>query len=161
MTEPADHPAACPLCGAYTGATLATASPLLAVCDVLVIRALEVTGKRIVRAQRSRFRILGTKPMHVAHTIWRPEPSLVVKSLKNAWDVVPVLLDSCGCCGVTSLKVTECLDKYASDLLITGTNHSIDQLRYRFSTVLGIEVPAPVTRPPGGRTCRPLTSSCW
>lgn len=140
---PEDAASPCPVCGSYTGATLATASPLLAVCDVLVIRALEVTGKRIVRAERSRFRTLGTRPMHEAHTIWRPEPALVAKSLKSAWAVVPALLDSYGCCGVTAIKVTECLDRYATDLLITGTKHNIDELRYRFETVLGIEVPSP------------------
>lgn len=81
MTEQAIAP--CPVCGSFTGETLATASPLLAVCDVLVIRALEVTGKRIVRAERSRFRTLGTRPMYVAHTIWRPTPELVAKALRN------------------------------------------------------------------------------
>ena len=135
--------APCPVCGAF-GNTLATASPLLAVCDVLVIRALEVAGKRIVRAERSRFRVLGTRPWHVAHTLWRPDPVHVKKSLEHAWDVVPALLDSYGCCGVTSRQVTQCLDAYTGDLLITGTAHSIDELRYRFETVLGIEVPAPI-----------------
>lgn len=57
--------------------------------------------------------------------------------------MVPALLDSYGYYGVTSLKVTECLDRYTSDLLITGTPHEIDELRYRFETVLGIEVPSP------------------
>lgn len=140
---PEDYAAPCPVCGAYTGQTLATASPLLAVCDVLVIRALEVAGKRIVRAERSRFRVLGTRPWHLAHTLWRPTLDHVTKSLQNAWDVVPVLLDSYGCCGLTAVQVTRCLDQYASDLLITGTAHDVNELRYRFSTVLGIEVPAP------------------
>ena len=85
----ADVSAPCPVCGSYTGVTLATASPLLAVADVLVIRALEVAGKRIVRADRARFRTLGTRPMHVAHTIWRPDLAHVTKSLTNAWAVVP------------------------------------------------------------------------
>lgn len=144
MTDTAyEHPAPCPLCGSFTGATLATASPLLAVCDVLVIRALEVAGKRIVRAERSRFRTLGTRPWHVAHTIWRPDQVHVTKSLQNAWDVVPALLDSYGCCGVTSRQVTRCLDQYTADLLITGTPHDVNELRYRFSSVLGIDVPAP------------------
>lgn len=138
-----EHPAPCPVCGSYAGATLAVSSPLLAVCDVLVIRALEVAGKRIVRAERSRFRTLGTRPWHVAHTLWRPSPENVAKSLHSAWDVVPALIDSYGCCGVTSRQVTACLDKYTSDLLITGTAHDLDELRYRFEAVLGIEVPAP------------------
>lgn len=143
MTDLEQTQAPCPVCGSYTGTTLATASPLLAVCDVLVIRALEVAGKRIVRAERSRFRRLGTKPWHVAHTIWRPDPVHVRKSLQNAWDVVPALLESYGCCNLTAVQVTGCLDSYANDLLITGTEHSVDELRYRFSTVLGIDLPSP------------------
>lgn len=135
--------APCPVCGSYTGVTLATSSPLLAVCDVLVIRALEVAGKRIVRAERSRYRTLGTRPMHVAHTIWPPSPELVNKALTNAWGVVPVLLDSYGCCNLTAVQVTGCLDRYTGDLLVTGTPHSVDELRYRFSSVLGINLPGP------------------
>jgi hypothetical protein len=131
----------CPVCGAYGGQTLATASPLLAVADVLVVRALEVAGKRIVRAERSRFRVLGTKPWHVAHTIWRPTPDHVKKSLDHAWDVVPAMLDAHGCCGVTSRQVVDMLNKYASDLLITGTAHDLGELRYRFESKLGITVP--------------------
>lgn len=133
--------AACPVCGSYSGTVLQTASPLLAVCDVLVIRALEVAGKRIVRTERSRFRVLGTRPWHVAHTIWRPTPEQVTKSLQNAWDVVPAMLDAHGCCGVTSRQVTAMLDRYASDLLITGTAHNLVDLRYRFESVLGITIP--------------------
>lgn len=135
--------APCPVCGAYSGQSLAVASPLLAVCDVLVIRALEVAGKRIVRADRARFRRLGTRPWHVAHTIWRPDEAHVAKSLQNAWDVVPALFESYGCCGVTTRQVTECLDRYTADLLLTGTPHSLDELRYRFCTVLGIDLPEP------------------
>lgn len=140
VTETYTTPTPCPCCGAYTGATLAVSSPLLAVCDVLVIRALEVAGKRIVRGERSRFRVLGTRPWHVAHTIWRPDQSHVNKSLQNAWDVIPALLDTHGCCGVTSRQITDMLDRYTSDLLLTGTPHNLTDLRYRFSTVLGIQV---------------------
>ena len=114
MTDPSEVPAPCPVCGSLTGQSLATASPLLAVCDVLVIRALEVTGKRIVRAERSRFRILGTRPMHEAHTIWRPTPDLVEKSLRSAWAVVPALMDSYGCCGITAVNVIRCPTPSAS-----------------------------------------------
>jgi hypothetical protein len=146
MSTEYEAAAPCPCCGAYTGTTLAESSPLLAVCDVLVIRALEVAGKRIVRAERSRFRTLGTRPWHAAHTIWRPSQDQVVKSLEHAWDVVPALLDTYGCCNVTARQVVKCLDTYAGDLLITGTAHDLDELRYRFSSVLGIDVPMPSQR---------------
>jgi hypothetical protein len=138
-----DTIAPCPCCGALTGTTLAVSSPLLAVCDVLVIRALEVTGKRIVRAERSRFRVLGTRPWHEAHTIWRPSQEHVAKSLQNAWDVIPALLDVHGCCGLTTVQVVDCLNQYATDLLITGTQHSLGELRYRFHRDLHLDVPLP------------------
>lgn len=140
MSEPA---VACPLCGAYSGATLAQAPALLAVCDVLVVRALELVGKQIVRAERSRHRVLGTRPWHEAHTIWRPEPIMVERGLKGSWDVIPAMLDHHGCCGVTSRQVTQMLGKYVGDLLVSGTKHNLPDLRYRMETVLGIPLMEP------------------
>ena len=129
----------CPCCGSYTTATLASpASPLFAVCDVLVIKTLELVGKRIVRAQRNRFQTLGSRPFHLAHTMWRPELKEVEKALRGAWDVVPALLDAHGCCNITARRTTDMLNAYVTDLLITGTPHESDSLRYRFETRLGI-----------------------
>jgi hypothetical protein len=113
------------------------------VCDVLVVRTLEVAGRRIVRGERSRYRIKGTRPDHIVHTLWPPNQDTVQRVLKGAWDVVPAMLDSWGCCGVTSVQVTHCLDSYTTDLLITGTPHTIDQLCYRFARDLGIVAPVP------------------
>lgn len=141
MTMPS--PAPCPCCGSYVEAALGVTSPLLAVCDVLVVRALEAVGKRLVRAERSRFRNLGSRPWHEAHTVWQPEESTLAKTLDHAWDVVPVLIESHGCCGVSPRQVTGMLDEYVRDLLITGTPHSLDELRYRFSERLGIPFPEP------------------
>jgi len=140
VTLPADLPSPCPVCGAYSLAPEGQTSALLAVCDVLTYKALEVMGKWIVRAERSRFRTLGTRPWHVAHTIWPPSEATVNKALKNAWDVVPAMLDTHGCCGVTSRQVTDMLDSYVKDLVITGTEHTFDELQYRFVTRLGLPV---------------------
>ena len=135
---------ACPMCGSYgAGHTLASAPALLAVCDVLVVHALGTVGKRIVRVERSRFRRLGSRPWHTAHTIWRPDPVMVDKGLSGSWDVIPALLDNHGCCGVTSRQVTEMVDRYVRDLLVTGTEHSITELRYRFETYLGVPLAEP------------------
>jgi KaiC/GvpD/RAD55 family RecA-like ATPase len=35
------------------------------------------------------------------------------------------------------------LDQYVRDLLVTGTPHDLEELRYRFQAKLGIEVPPP------------------
>ncbi len=131
--------APCPCCGSYAGATLATqSSALLAVCDVLVVRALEVMGKRIVRDERNRFSVMNGRPWHIAHTIWAPEPPMIRKALQGAWVVVPAMLDAHGCCGVTAQDVTRMLDRYVADLLLTQTAHNLDDLRYRFASELGI-----------------------
>lgn len=131
----------CPCCGAPTSTPLAQGSALLAVCDVLVVRALEGLGKRLVRAERSRYRVLGTRPWHEAHTIWRPDESLVVKSLRGSWDVIPALLLHHGLAGVPSRAVEEMLDQYVRDLAITGTLHTIEELRWRLSSLLDLDLP--------------------
>lgn len=145
-----DHETAtsCPLCGAYGGATLAQAPALLAVCDVLVVRALESVGRRIVRAgdrstRGSRFRQMGNRPWHEAHTLWRPTPEMVDKGLFGSWDVIPAMLDNHGCCGITSRQVTDMVDAYVRDLLITSKGHNMGDLRYRFETFLGIPLMEP------------------
>lgn len=133
-------PVACPVCGAYSIQQETQTSALLAVTDVLTVKALETMGKWIVRAERSRYRQLGTRPYTVAHTMWQPDDAVVTKALKGAWDVIPALLDQYGCCGVTPIQVTEMLNTYVHDLVVTGTEHTIGELEYRFTTRLGLPV---------------------
>jgi len=140
MTSQMNIPGPCPVCGAVSLAPVTQRSTLLAVCDVLVRKALEKLGNYIVRAERSRFRVLGTKSPTVAHTIWPADDRLVDKALKGAWDVVPALLDIHGCCDITALQVTRMLDTYVHDLAITATEHSISELQYRFEAHLGLPV---------------------
>ena len=113
----------CPCCGSVD------AEALFAVCDVLVLKALEAMGKWIVRADRSRFKMMNGRPYYMAHTLWRAEESMVDKALRGAWDVVPAMMlitpD-------TARRVTATLDSYVRDLAITGTPHSMDDLHYRF-----------------------------
>lgn len=139
-----DTPAAsCPLCGAYSSTTLAQSPALLAVCDVLVTKALEKVGKMLARnsGNRQRARVASTTPWHQVHTIVQPTPKDIDKGLHGAWDVIPAMLDNHGCCGVTSRQVESMVDAYARDLLITGTPHRLPDLRYRFERFLGIPLP--------------------
>lgn len=133
-------PAPCPCCGGATLLPATQRSTLLAVCDVLVYKALDKLGNYIVRAERSRFNQLASKPRHVAHTYWPATDHMVSKALKNAWDVVPALLDIHGCCDVTPVQVTGLLDQYVHDLAITGTAHDTHELMHRFESVLGLPV---------------------
>lgn len=127
--EPPRYP--CPVCGAYSLTQPGHASVLLAVCDVLVTKTLESMGKYIVRAERSRFRQLGTRPWHTAHTLFLATDTMVEKATRGAWDVVPALFESYGCCDVTPVQVVNVLSAYVHDLAITGTEHNVDELRYR------------------------------
>jgi hypothetical protein len=54
--------------------------------------------------------------------------------------VVPAMLDAHGCCGITSRQVTTMLDGYVHDLVITGTEHTMPNLQYRFESRLGLPV---------------------
>lgn len=139
-------PSMCPVCGAYSLAPDTEVSTLLAVCNVLVLKALEQVGRRTVRdgkeARREhryqRYRDTG-QPWYLAHTVWPPPEEAVTKVLRDAWDVIPALLAQDEC-GVTVRQARDMLDEYVRDLAITGTAHTIGELAYRFTDRLGLPV---------------------
>lgn len=104
------------------------ATALVAVVDVLVVKALESVGKRIVRAERARFNALKGRPFHEAHVLWPTDIIIVSKATKGAWDVVPALLDNHGCPGVESGRVVTLLDAYVSQVATHGVPHRLDRL---------------------------------
>lgn len=104
------------------------ATALVAVVDVLVVKALESVGKRIVRADRARFNQLKGRPFHEAHVLWPTDIITVGKATKGAWDVVPALLDNHGCPGVDSGRVVTLLDAYVSQLATHGAPHTLARL---------------------------------
>lgn len=140
MNSKLDIPGPCPLCGAVSLAPVTQRSVLLAVCNVLVYKALEKLGSAIVRRERGRFHEMGTRPKYLAHTKWRPEEPMVVKALDSAWDVVPALMDVHGCADVTAAQIIGMLDGYVRDLAITATPHTTEELMYRFENRLGLPV---------------------
>lgn len=148
--EQVETVAACPVCGSYTGATLAQPPALLAVCDVLVVKALEKVGKMLARngGNRRRTQVATNTPFHLMHTVIQPSPRDIDKGLFGAWDVIPAMLDHHGCCGVTSRQVEQMVDSYSRDLLVTGRSHNMDDLRYRFERFLGIPLAEPAAYEP-------------
>lgn len=138
-------PSPCPCCGAYSLAPDTETTILVAVCDVLVVKALERVGSFILRGpDRKRYQEAEGLPRHSIHTVWRAPDELTARALQGAWDVVPALLDSHGCCDVPSDAVTRTLDDYVHDLVITGTPHAVrgeGGLEYRFITRLGLSLP--------------------
>lgn len=125
----------CPCCGAVR---VATGDPLVAAADVLVYRALELVGKRLVRVERSRYQRMDGRGWHEAHLLWQADDALVDKALAGAWEAVPAVLTEHGCCGATPEQMTLVLDRYVRDLLATGTGHSVTELRYRLGAYLGV-----------------------
>jgi hypothetical protein len=114
--------------------------PLVAACDVLVLRALERIGNHIIRVERSRFARLQGRPRYDAHVLWQADTALVDKGLDGAWDAVSLVVAEHGCCGATPDEVVAVLDRYVRDLVLTMTGHSTEELRYRFGAFIGADV---------------------
>jgi hypothetical protein len=137
-------PSECPVCGAYSLAPDSNVSVLLAVCDVLVLKALERMGNDIIRRAprgEGRHQTWGERPKYLAHTVWTPTDAMVTKGTKGAWDVVPAILENHGgCCDYDSTQVIDLLSRYVHDLAITGTEHDIDELAYRLRSRLNLPV---------------------
>lgn len=121
---------------------MSVVDPLVAACDVLVLRALELVGKRIARETRDRHARLreSGRPFHEAHLLWQADETTIDKGLASAWDSCDVILIEHGCCGATPSQVTQILDRYVRDLLLTGTGHAVEELRYRLGAYLGVPV---------------------
>ena len=99
-------------------------APLVTACDVLVLKALESVGKRLVRSDRARYRVLGTRPFHEAHCLWEAPDDLVSKALRSAWDVVPSL-----CMHVPDIpNLTSVLDMYVKAVIQAQKPHDVNDL---------------------------------
>lgn len=133
----------CPCCGTLREIAY---DPLVAACDVLVLRALELVGKRLVRVERARFAELAGRPFYEAHRLWpartSPDPEAhtraIEKALDGVWGAVSPVLSEHGCCGATPEQVETILDRYVRDLLATGHQHDVDELRFRLGAYLGV-----------------------
>lgn len=143
-STPAAPVSTCPACGAWSLPALAERSALLAVCDVLVTKALEVTGKRLVRVTRSRHAQLANRPWHVAHTVWHADTRLVDKALSGAWDVLPAMLGNhrAEALDLSPQQVTEALDGYVRALILYQTPHDLRSLRAWLVDRLSLTFPA-------------------
>lgn len=136
-------PSPCPCCGAYSMSSTAQPSALLAVSDVLVVKALEQVGRRIVNGgPRSRRGQWSGRPFHLAHTVWPPDTVLVDRALDGAWDVVPAMLDAHGLLGTPTAVIVALLDRYARTLLMAGRSHDVAMLRHEFDARLSMTFPA-------------------
>lgn len=122
------HPDTCPCCGTVK---VAEHDPLVAACDMLVLRALELIGKRVVRLDRSRYRRMDGRTWHEVHMLWQPDEQAIDQALADAWQSVDVVVAEHGCCDVSTEQLTLILDRYVRDLCVTMQGHSTTELRYR------------------------------
>lgn len=140
-----DRAETCPNCGAsllptFHGSPDLTIRTLLAVCDVLVVKALERLGNLIVRADKGRYNQIRDDLYYTAHTKWPADDEFVTRALKNAWDVVPLLLDTHGSQEFDAARAVAVLDEYVHDLVVSGSAHDFNTLAYRLRTGLGLPV---------------------
>lgn len=104
---------------------------LIAACDVLVLRALELIGKRIVRVDRSRFGRLNGRPFHEAHLLWQPDQSQIDRALETAWDLVPHVVRVHGRPDVSAAEIRLVLDRHVRELVKSTRGHDVTELAYR------------------------------
>lgn len=113
---------------------------LRAVCDVLMVRVLETIGKRILKSDRARHRILGNRPVSLAHTIWATPDAEITKALRGQWTCLPDLV----CChglGVDPEALAALLDSLVRDLVSTATPYHVSELDYRLASRLATGTP--------------------
>jgi len=106
-------------------------SELLAACDVLVLRALELVGKRIVRKDRSRYLRLNGRPWHEAHCMWQCDTQTMETALSGAWTFLPHIVQTYTCGTVTVAQLQTVLDRYLRELIYSQRGHSREDMAYR------------------------------
>jgi hypothetical protein len=100
-----------------------------------VMRALELIGKRVAQAPRSRYGSMqkSGRGWHEAHTIWRPEQAHVNAALSGAWTVLPRLVAQHGCCALVEPELNALLDAYVREVVFSGRPHDFEDLRQRLA----------------------------
>lgn len=110
--------------------------PLLAACDMLTLRALELAGKRLVtRSRRTEWQQM-SMPWHRAHTVWAASDDVVDAALRAAWSDVPLAMRHAPA-GVTAGEVRRVLDAHARECLALQRPHDVDLLRVRLEVACG------------------------
>lgn len=129
-------PAPCPMCDGHGAVSedTDTYDPLLAAAHVLVLRAMERAGRRLLTRQlRGQLRDV---PAHLLHTRIPAAHTDLDRLMAGAWDAVPSLVDEWGGpCGSPAAGVVRVLDRYCRDLLVAGHPHEVRNLRWSLSVI--------------------------
>lgn len=123
--------AVCPTCGHME------VEALVAACDVLVRRALELVGKRTMTGKMRR-----PKPdwgtVFLYHEI---DPAKLERSLLDAWELIPHVVVAHGCCGIRADDLALVLTAYVLDMIVAQVPHTTEELADRlavFSSSVGV-----------------------
>ncbi|MFI5495585.1 hypothetical protein [Actinoplanes sp. NPDC051859] len=112
------------------------AEPVVAACEALVLKALELAGKRILGRQRYQHRDL---PAWEYHTVRPATVDAVPRLLDGAFATVPAVAPRLG---VDPDVLTAQLAAYVGGLLVSGARHDPDALRTHLAHRAGDLVPA-------------------
>ena len=115
---------------------------LAAACDIAVLRALELVGKRVGRMSRERDALVRNamrksgRDWSEAHTIWRAEPGQVDAALVGAWSALP---RRHGCCSLATRALHDTLDAYVRDLVSAQRPHSFEEMEARLRATVAAQ----------------------
>lgn len=105
--------------------------PLIFAMDAYVVKVLEHVGNRIVRKDRAR-PVQRCVPVFRAHTQWpMGSDEEIAPLLRDSWRALGEMALPWECYGLSAEEVAGILDRYVADLLLTGSQHSIEDLAYR------------------------------
>jgi hypothetical protein len=109
---------------------------LAAACDIAVIRALELIGKRVARTNGSYFGGLkrSGKGYHEAHEVYPLEAVAALDAaLAGAWATLPRLVADHGCCSIADQNLTALLDSYVREVVCAAKPHEFEVLAARLA----------------------------
>jgi hypothetical protein len=103
---------------------------LLAACDMAVMRALELVGKRVARDGRARYGAMqrSGKDWHQAHEVWPPERHHVEAALSGAWNVLPRMVARHGCCSLKEPDLAAVLDAFVRETVYAQRPYQFEDL---------------------------------
>jgi len=109
---------------------------LAAACDIAVIRALELVGKRVARTNGHYFGTLKAsgKGYHEAHEVFPQEANLALDAaLAGAWATLPRLVADHGCCAIADHALAATLDTYVREIVRSAQPHEFEVLADRLA----------------------------
>lgn len=103
---------------------------LTILADMVVRRALESVGKRILRADRSRFRRLDELGRDItdAHTAWLADEVEAGRAIRGAWAILPGALSAHDLTHVDPAQLSQVLEEFVLHHVRTSRRYEVSRL---------------------------------